>query len=34
MHVYAIDLLALQSVDLIRDFDGHYYNMKIENYII
>ena len=30
MRVYAVGQLALQSVDLIEDFDGHCYNIKIE----
>ena len=29
----AVRLLALQSVDFKGAFDGHYYNMKIENYM-
>ena len=33
MRVYAVRLLALQSVDFKGAFDGHYYNMKIENYM-
>ena len=34
MRVCAVGLKALQSVDLTGDFDGHCYNMKIENYMI
>ena len=33
MRVYAVGLLALQSVDFIGAFDGHYYSMKTENYM-
>ena len=33
MRVYAVGLLALQSVDFKGAFDGQYYNMKIENYM-
>ena len=32
MRVYAVGQLARQSVDLIEDFDEHYYNIRIENH--
>ena len=32
MRVYAEGQLALQSVDLIEDFDEHCYDIRIENH--